>query len=164
MAIVFHCACGRALRAGAEASGKKTKCPGCGSMLTIPNAALKAEAPSPAGPPAEDDPFAPALDWSTVEAPKPRAEAEPGGNLIKIDEAQANQQVEADPPRAEDGSRQYRVLSHKEQGIVGKFTAGRLEEVLNAHAKKGWSLKAAVVIAMPGHGGNHDELVVILER
>ncbi|MGO9468879.1 MAG: PrsW family glutamic-type intramembrane protease [Isosphaeraceae bacterium] len=36
MAITFDCGCGKSLRAKDEFAGKKTKCPGCGSILTIP--------------------------------------------------------------------------------------------------------------------------------
>lgn len=114
----------------------------------------------------EDDPFAPSLDWTTLEMPKvsrPEGDSESSA-AIKIDASQADDPAMLDLERTVDGSKQYRVLSHKEQGVVGKFTAQRLEEVLNGHAKKGWTLKSAVVINLPGHGGNHDELVVILER
>lgn len=158
MPIVFHCGCGRPLRASPEAAGKRTKCPGCGQSLTIPGVAPKPAAAEP-----EEDPFAPTLDWSAVDAPRAATEGSGGAVVIKIDAAQADH-ADVDPPRPEDGSRQYRVLAHKEQGVVGKFTASRLEEVLNAHSRRGWSLKSAVVIDVPGHGGNHAELVVILER
>jgi RsiW-degrading membrane proteinase PrsW (M82 family) len=36
MAITFVCVCGKSLHAKDELAGKKTKCPGCGSPLTIP--------------------------------------------------------------------------------------------------------------------------------
>ena len=36
MAIAFACACGKSLHAKDELAGKKTRCPGCGSILTIP--------------------------------------------------------------------------------------------------------------------------------
>ena len=36
MAIAFVCACGKSLHAKDELAGKKTKCPACGSILTIP--------------------------------------------------------------------------------------------------------------------------------
>ena len=163
MAIVFHCECGRPLRASPEAAGKKTKCPGCGHMLTIPGGPAKPAVAATTKAAIEEDPFAPTLDWSSIESPKAEAEGRAGSGHIKIDAAQADH-AEVDPPRPEDGSRQYRVLAHKEQGVVGKFTASRLEDVLNAHARRGWCLKAAVVIDLPGHGGNHAELVVILER
>ena len=167
MAIVFQCECGRPLRANPETAGKKTKCPGCGQVLTIPGGPAK-----PAVVAVEEDPFAPSLDWSTLNVLKAAVrdtDSEPSASTatvsaIRIDAAQADAAHAEDIPRTEDGSRQYRVLGHKEQGIVGKFTPARLEEVLNAHARKGWSLKAAVVIDMPGHSGHHDELVLILER
>ena len=36
MAIAFVCACGKNLHAKDELAGKKTRCPACGSILTIP--------------------------------------------------------------------------------------------------------------------------------
>jgi RsiW-degrading membrane proteinase PrsW (M82 family) len=36
MAISFVCVCGKSLHAKDELAGKKTKCPGCGSILTVP--------------------------------------------------------------------------------------------------------------------------------
>ena len=48
MAITFACDCGKSLRAKDDLAGKKTKCPGCGSILTIPP-------PPPPAPLDEDD-------------------------------------------------------------------------------------------------------------
>ena len=48
--------------------------------------------------------------------------------------------------------------------FTGKFNPTKLEEALNAHARQGWCLKAAVTMNVPAHGGHHDELIVILER
>lgn len=163
MAIVFHCTCGRPLRANLEAAGKRTKCPGCQLVLTIPNPGGK-PALTPAGPAPEFDPFAPELDWSTLESrPSPEPDLTRSGVIaIKIDSALAEAPA-VDPPRPEDGSRQYRILSQKEQGF-SKFNPAKLEELLNDFARRGWSLKAAVAMNLPGHSGNHDELIVILER
>ena len=44
MSIAFNCSCGRTLRANPELVGKKTKCPGCGNVLTIPAAGESAPA------------------------------------------------------------------------------------------------------------------------
>lgn len=163
MSIVFHCTCGRPLRASAEYSGKKTKCPGCGQVLTIP-AAEPAKVAVAAGPPPADEPLSLDLDWSSHETPS-LSEADPtrsGSGVIKLDTGFDPHQA-AEIPRTEDGSRQYHVLGQKDLGFA-KFSPTKLEEALNAHAKQGWSLKSAVVMNLPGHGGNHDELVVILER
>lgn len=163
MAITFHCKCGRPLRAQPDAAGKKTRCPGCNQVLTIPGAEAK---PAPVAAAHEGDPFAPELDWSTLVSPHPPPEADPsriGLANIKVDASVADAPT-MEIPKTEDGSRQYHVLTQKDQGFTGKFNASKLEEVLNAHARQGWSLKAAVTMTMHGHGGNHDELVVILER
>lgn len=111
------------------------------------------------------DPFLTELDWSSLESPAPSLPEtpRPSSGVIKIDAAHADA-ASAEAPRPEDGSRQYRVLAQKDQGFAGKFNATKLEETLNDHARRGWSLKAAVTINMPSHAGNHDELVVILER
>lgn len=183
MAIVFHCKCGRPLKASPEAAGKKTKCPGCNAVLTIPGTPAPAAPGAGAGAVAasptaaiasahgvvaasEEDPFSLALDWSTLEAPKAAgsSDGESSSSFIKIDAAQADaHHHHDDPPRPEDGSRQYRVLTQKDQGF-SKFNPAKLEETLNAHARRGWTLKAAIALDVPAHGGHHDELVLILER
>src|SRR5258708_15358577 len=49
MSIAFKCtSCGRGLRANPEMVGKRTKCPGCATILTIPGAEAPAAAPKPA--------------------------------------------------------------------------------------------------------------------
>ncbi len=162
MAIVFHCKCGQLLRAQPDAAGKRTRCPGCSQVLTIP-AASKPAAPAPQA--EEPDPFMTELDWSALESKAPIADESqrPGSGIIKVDSVHTDEPA-AEAPRPSDGSRQYRVLAQKDQGFAGKFNATKLEEMLNEHARRGWSLKVAVTMNMPSHGGNHDELVVILER
>lgn len=173
MAIVFQCTCGRPLRANLEAVGKRTKCPGCGQILTIPSALDKPPAsPTVASSSQENsaitdagDPFAPELDWSTPESrdatlPDPKRS---GSGIIAIDSAHA-ETASAEATRPDDGSRQYCILSQKEQGFSGKFNPAKYEEMLNSHARQGWCLKAAVTMNLPSHGGHHDELILILER
>src|SRR5438445_767594 len=63
--ITFSCRCGAALKAKAETAGKRTKCPQCNAVLTIPGGGA---APKPAAPPLPEDPFALDLDWSSIEA------------------------------------------------------------------------------------------------
>ncbi len=166
MAIVFHCKCGQLLRAQPDAAGKRTRCPGCSQVLTIPTASEPATSPAAPAPPADEpDPFMTALDWSALESKAAATDESqgPSSGIIKIDSVHTDAPV-AEAPRPSDGSRQYRVLAQKDQGFAGKFNAAKLEEMLNEHARRGWSLKVAVTINMPSHGGNHDELVVILER
>ncbi len=179
MAISFQCQCGRLLRASLETAGKKTRCPGCNQVLTIPGASLVgasvatssattgAGASSPSSV-IEADPFTLNLDWSTVEAqhpPAPPAASDrPESGLIKIDSVATDSPLLAEVPRTHDGSRQYRVITQKDQGFSGKFNATKLEDMLNAQARHGWTLKSAVTMNIPSHGGHHDELIVILER
>jgi hypothetical protein len=178
--IVFGCSCGKTLRTKDEAAGKKTKCPGCGAVLTIPGASE----PAPAG---AGDGHAGEGHWPTVElhaatasvatatARSSAAAATPGGDppsavAIKIDSLPAgpDQPLDgvraADRPRPADGTLQYKVLSGKDQAATGKFNPLRLEEVLNDHARQGWAVRSAATITIAGHGGSHDELIVILER
>ena len=52
MSIAFRCPCGRSLKAAPEQAGKKTKCPGCGNVLTIPAGGNGVTATPPAPRPA----------------------------------------------------------------------------------------------------------------
>jgi hypothetical protein len=183
--IVFPCTCGRPLRARPEAAGRRTKCPHCGAVLTIPGTPVKAAAASTvsgAGPGGSAmvavDPYALDLDWSKVEAVAPAdgrpptdqirvapPEGRPPTEQIKIDAGFLSAASPADIPRPADPSvRQYRVLGQKEQGFTGKFNPAKLEETLNQYALHGWSVKSAASVKVHGHGGDHDELIVILER
>lgn len=170
--IAFGCSCGKSWRVREDLAGKKTKCPGCGAILTVPSAS----APSAAQIPATGDTIALDLAWSTIDAPQPAAPATPpaveppSSPSIRID-SQSNtpgQPLEGirpgDHPRPTDGTLQYKVLSGKDQAASGKFNPLRLEEVLNEHARLGWTLKAAATVNVVSHGGSHDELIVILER
>ena len=66
MSIAFSCECGRNLRAGPNLAGKKTKCPGCGAVLTIPAASEEAASAPP--PPAPRPKPAPAAAQVTAPA------------------------------------------------------------------------------------------------
>jgi hypothetical protein len=167
MAIVFQCTCGKPLRTQEQAAGKRTKCPHCGSLLTIPGGVPR---PVPAGSP---DPGASSLelDWKSIAveqaapSPPPPDLSRPDSALIKIDSMPGGDAVHLDLPAPGDGStRQYKVLSQKDQGFTGKFNPVKLEEALNAHAQQGWVVKTASTVRIHGHGGDHDELIIILER
>ena len=66
MSIAFSCACGRNLRAGPHLAGKKTKCPGCGAVLTIPAASEEAAPAVAPAPPAAKPKPAPAAAHATA--------------------------------------------------------------------------------------------------
>ncbi len=169
MAIVFSCTCGHPLRAKEEAAGRKTKCPHCGAVLTIPTSAAKAPAAVAAAVDVSGHAEAVPIDlaWPTIEAPGGAAHTDEAGAK---DEAAAPPAPASDePPRPSDapkteGIPQYKVLGQKDHSTTAKFNPLRLEEVLNEHAKKGWVVKAAVTLTVRHHLGDHDELVVILER
>lgn len=163
MPIVFNCTCGKPLRAKDESAGKKTKCPHCSAVVSIPGALRGG------GPPSTQIEALP-LDmvWPTIEV---QPTADPGSSTqIKIDSLSAaaggagDPQRPSDRPRPADGTHQYKVLSGKDQGMTGKFNPLKLEEVLNDHARQGWAVKTAATIAIVSHSGTHDELIVILER
>jgi hypothetical protein len=176
MPVVFACTCGKPLRAKEESAGKKTKCPQCGAIITIPGGSARVA--TPAAPPGPDDPQGIELAWPTVEAvpstatiPAVAATDQPSSASIKIDSVSpAAGGVGGDParpsdrPRPDDGTLQYKVLSGKDQGMTGKFNPLKLEEVLNDHARQGWSVKTASTVAIASHSGTHDELIIILER
>lgn len=164
MPIVFSCSCGRPLRAKEEMAGKKTKCPHCGAIQTIPTSAAKATAAVTSHPdalPVED------LAWPGTDP----GSSVPGGTTLDIAQTGGlNPPSSTEPvrpselPKPSDGTPQYKVLSQKDHSASGKLNFLRLEEVLNEHAKHGWVVKSSFVIDVPGHAGHHDELVLILER
>lgn len=66
MAIAFSCECGKQLQAADEHAGQRTRCPGCGRELTIPNPRQAvqptASAPPPSSRPAPASRFEPEPD------------------------------------------------------------------------------------------------------
>jgi hypothetical protein len=78
MPILFECACGKRLKAREEIAGRKTRCPQCGRMNTVPPAPPK---PTPEAPPADeppsavvlvlDDPLAGPVRFALGDAPAP---------------------------------------------------------------------------------------------
>jgi RsiW-degrading membrane proteinase PrsW (M82 family) len=55
MSIAFVCACGKSLRAKDDFAGKKTKCPHCGAIQTIPAQAPPPDPNPESAPPADDE-------------------------------------------------------------------------------------------------------------
>lgn len=165
MSISFNCVCGKPLRSKEDMAGRKTKCPHCGAILTIPGTcvkvtttaalAAKAESLNPAHP---DAVRVEGLDWSSPEVPAVAISSEsvltPGDDLIR----------RLDPPRPDDGSKQYKVLGQRDHSASGKINLASMEATLNEHAHHGWVMKTAFVVNVPGHSGSHDEVVLILER
>jgi hypothetical protein len=181
MAIAFQCSCGKALRAQSDAAGKRTKCPHCGNVLTIPGSAPKAVGAANSGQPAGasfgislgDDGELLDLDWGRIEAPPAPTPAPPPSTPIVDLQPTSNAALPVsnlniadlpDLPRPVGDLRQYRVITQRDLGGPGKFNAAKLEEMLNAYAGQGWSLKSALSMNLPSHSGNHDEIIVILER
>jgi len=94
MSIAFKCtSCGRGLRANPEMVGKKTKCPGCSTVLTIPGAEAPAGAIKAAG--AKTSPAAPAGAVLTCEGcgTKVRSKPEWAGKAIKCPNCQGRIKV-----------------------------------------------------------------------
>lgn len=174
MTIVFTCACGRLLKAKPEFAGKRTKCPHCGGLMAIPAASGLSEWAADEGPmrgpggPAQaaglapdDDPSVIRLDESTAVTPVNRIDL--SGSTDSLTAVVPHREMVLEPV---DGasSRRYRVLTHRDMGFAAKFDAAKLEETLNRLAREGWAVKAAVTLKLATHSGNHEEMVVILER
>lgn len=166
MSINFHCECGKALKAADTMAGRKTKCPHCGATQNIPGALVrtpitdraKAQVASHADALPVDG-----LDWPTADVstfnPDPESDS-----LLNAVAAVPPEARPSDLPKPEDGTLQYKVLTQKEHSASGRVNFQSLEVALNQHAREGWSVKSAFVMNIQGHGGSHDELVVILER
>jgi hypothetical protein len=169
MAIAFTCTCGKPLRAKDDAAGKRTKCPYCNAVVAIPEAvgAAIGGGSLPTGPET-----APAFDWAPqVGTAAPDAPASTDASRMPSGSVPSIQNLPDEKPRsqpelesADGSSRRYKVLTQRDKGFSGKFEAGKLEEMLNDHASKGWILKAAVSMSIQGHGGAQNELILILEH
>lgn len=95
--IAFSCTnCGRTLRANPEMAGKRTKCPGCATILTIPAAEAAASAPKPAAPPAAAPATTPAGGVVSCECgTKIRTKPEWAGKTIKCPKCESRIKVPA---------------------------------------------------------------------
>lgn len=168
MSISFNCECGKPLKSKEEMAGRKTKCPHCGAILTIPGTPVKsataiaavarAEPVNPAHP---DALRVEGLDWSSpeVSAAATATEPAPVASTSGVDSLRR-----PDLPRPDDGSKQYKVLGQRDHSASGKINFASMEATLNEQAHHGWVMKAAFVVNVPGHAGSHDEVVLILER
>lgn len=176
MPIVFACTCGSTLKAKEPDAGKRTKCPKCGKVVAIPGGGAKVAA-GVGNPISDPNAIAVDMTWPTQEiGASPQSEAAPlretapgtqgESTTIQFDASVADR-VEHDPlddARPTDGTRQYKVLQPKDYGLTGKFNATKLEEALNKLAHKGWNVKSSVVVRVHSHSGDHDELIVVMER
>jgi hypothetical protein len=61
---------------------------------------------------------------------------------------------------------EYTVVELREKLIGGKMSGGKLEKVLNEHARQGWQLKAITSVDVKGRvgPGGVDGLLVTFER
>ncbi len=61
---------------------------------------------------------------------------------------------------------EYKVVELREKLIGGKMSGGKLEKVLNEHARQGWQLKAITSVDVKGRlgPGGVDGLLVTFER
>ncbi|GAB3114440.1 DUF4177 domain-containing protein [Janibacter alkaliphilus] len=61
---------------------------------------------------------------------------------------------------------EYKVVQIREGLIGGKMSAGKLEDVLNEHAKAGWQLKAVTSVEVKGRigPGGTEGVLVTFER
>jgi hypothetical protein len=61
---------------------------------------------------------------------------------------------------------EYKVEELREGMIGGKMSGGKLEKVLNEHARKGWQLKAITAVEVKGRigPGGVEGVLVTFER
>ena len=61
---------------------------------------------------------------------------------------------------------EYRVVEVREGLIGGKMSGGKLEKVLNEHAREGWQLKAITAVEVKGRvgPGGVEGVLVTFER
>lgn len=168
MAIDFECACGKKLKSKDDYAGKKTKCPVCGAVLTVPQtaavqaaaaaAAAKSKA-SAAVAQAEDAPLAIDMTETSIRIePISSGSTETAAVLPKL--------REPTPAEAEyhGETRNYRVLTSKDMGFFAKFDAVKLEETLNTWASKGWNVRTVFPFTHTSHSGVINDLLVVLEK
>ena len=64
------------------------------------------------------------------------------------------------------GRYEYKVEELREGMIGGKMSGGKLEKVLNEHAREGWQVKAVTAADVKGRigPGSSDGLLVTFER
>ncbi len=64
-----------------------------------------------------------------------------------------------------EGLKEYKLLTPKDKVFDNKFDLARLEEVINAYALNGWTVRAMTTAQVTGFsGGMREELIVLLER
>ena len=62
--------------------------------------------------------------------------------------------------------KEYKVLTQDDQWFSGRFSGTLLQQVLNDHARVGWTVKSMVSASREGAllGSSRDEIIVLLER
>ncbi len=165
MAIDFECACGKKLKSKDDYAGKKTKCPVCGAVLTVPlTTAMQAEAAAKA---AKSGASAPA----EIDAPLAIDMSETSVKIEPISAPASTETVAVlhtvrEPAVAEHNGdvRQYRVLTSKDMGFFAKFDSVKLEETLNSWARQGWTVRTVMAMTHTSHSGVINDLLVVLEK
>lgn len=64
------------------------------------------------------------------------------------------------------GNYEYKVVELREGLVGGKMSGGKLEKVLNEHARQGWQLKAITSVQVKGRigPGGVEGVLVTFER
>src|SRR5487761_2700411 len=159
MSIEVQCTCGRSFKAKDEHAGLRAKCPACGSVIAIPQAA-------PEPPPAPvDEGFADLLEGLEEDRMGISREASLT-DVWKLLNAILDRIGSLSPsvPGNDDRRLEYKVITQKDKWFSGKFDPEKVEGALNAYAKQGWSLKGVATASVPGFGGQREEIVIIMER
>ena len=64
-----------------------------------------------------------------------------------------------------EGVKEYKLLTPKDKVFDNKFDLARLEEVINAFALNGWTVRSMTTAQVTAFsGGMREELLVLLER
>jgi hypothetical protein len=152
--------CGEKGKITPELIGARIKCKKCGNSFLVSPPAAKAVAAAASANTAAATHTPEGIQVEGLDASTWSLSTEPGVTL--------QAEVRPDPVTGQPDSsapmdvRQYKLLTSKDKCFEGKFELARLEEVLNLHARQGWTVKAMTLPHLKGYGGVIEETVVVL--
>jgi hypothetical protein len=95
MSIAFACDCGKSFSVAADYAGKRTKCPACGSGLTVPTPPAPESDPEPPKAESEEDSAYRAL----MESPDPALSASPPTRRREASGEPPGSRPQSEPPK-----------------------------------------------------------------
>lgn len=75
--------------------------------------------------------------------------------------------AETDMPRIQQtagNSKEYKVFTSHDKGLLGRFDPESIEHALNTYAREGWVVVTSSTATFRGWVSGKDELIIILER